>query len=134
MKTQPQIIMTDKDYGRLSQLLEQENSEETEKLWDEISRAQIVSQTEVPSDVVTMNSLVRVKDIQSGKERDLIIVYPNQADVYLGKISILVPIGIALIGLRVGQSIDLVVPNGKTKRVQVTEVSYQPEAHKAYSL
>jgi regulator of nucleoside diphosphate kinase len=134
MKLQPKIIMTDKDHGRLSQLLEQKKFEDTEKLWEEISRAQIVSQNEVPKDVVTMNSLVRVKDVQSGKERDLLIVYPNQANVDLGKISILTPVGIALIGLRVGQSIDMVVPNGKTKQIQVVEVSYQPEAHGIYAL
>lgn len=134
MQMQPKLILTDKDYERISSLLIQKDSEEVDRLWEELSRAQIISQNEIPKDVVTMNSMVRIRDVPTGEEKEIILVYPNQADINLGKISILAPIGMALIGLRAGQSITWVVPNGSTRQVEVVEVAYQPEAHGVFEL
>ncbi len=83
--------------------------------------------------VVTMNSIVTFEDIASGYKRTVRLVYPEHADSSWDRVSILSPLGSALLGLRVGQEFDWILPQGK-RRVRILEVPYQPEASGDFSL
>jgi regulator of nucleoside diphosphate kinase len=122
------IIITDVDLQRLLPVLVDHDTPAAESLDHELHRATIVSQNAVPPDVVTMNSEVTYEDRETAVRRTVRIVYPHDANPSEGKISVLAPIGSALLGLRVGQSIEWPVANAK-KRVRVVEVRYQPEAN-----
>jgi regulator of nucleoside diphosphate kinase len=74
-----------------------------------------------------MNSKVRVRDMQSGEVKDYTLVFPHQADVTEDRISVLAPIGTALLGYKAGDVIELSVPDG-TRVLKVESVLYQPEA------
>ena len=93
----------------------------------QLERAEVVAPAEIPADVVTMNSQVRVRDLGSGKVTVYTLVFPRDADFSRNRISILAPIGTALLGLRVGDVIEWKVPAG-TRRLKVESVLYQPEA------
>ena len=121
------IIITDIDLQRLLPVLDQLDTPAAESLDAELQRARIVKQHAVPSDVVTMNSEVVYEDCASLVRRTVRIVYPRDVDATRHWVSVLAPIGSALLGLRVGQTIEWQVPSG-TKRVRVVEVRYQPEA------
>ena len=75
-----------------------------------------------------MNSRVVFEDETTAQRREVTLVYPGKADINAGKISILVPVGTALLGLRAGQSIDWELPGGQKRRYRIIEVPYQPEA------
>jgi regulator of nucleoside diphosphate kinase len=128
MKNSDNVILTKADYEKLSSLLMSAKPEIAELLEEELGRASIVSDGELPRDVVSMNSKVSFKDLDTGKELIITLVYPHDADIGENKISILAPIGAALIGLRVGQVIRWPVPSGKEKRLQVVAVLFQPES------
>ncbi len=127
------IHITDFDMQRLRQLLEgtkawsERDRNFLEHLEEELDRAIIIPSREIPSDVVTMNSEVRMKDMDSGKEMTFRLVFPGDADYEKGKLSILAPIGTALIGYRKGDTIAWKVPVG-LRRLRILEVVYQPEA------
>lgn len=121
------ILITDVDLERLRPVIDQHDSPASDSLDAELRRATIVPQRQVPADVVTMNSEVVYEDCATSAKRVVRVVYPKDADASAGKISVLAPIGSALLGLRVGQSIEWQVPTGK-KRVRVVELKYQPEA------
>ena len=123
----PHIVITDVDLERLLPVLDQNDTPESESLEAELHRAIIVPQAEVPPDVVTMNSDVVYEDVATGARRSIRVVFPKDADAGSGCVSVLAPIGAALLGLRVGQVIDWMVPNG-VKRIRVAELRYQPEA------
>lgn len=127
--TQPtQLLITDQDYERLALLVHHAETKSSAALEEELSRAKIVSQKEIPSDVVTMNSKIKFIDLDSKKESEITLVYPKDADVTKSRVSILAPVGIALIGLRKDQFIDWPMPNGQSRRLQVTGIIYQPES------
>ena len=127
------IYITDSDMQRLRKLLEgahrwnQRDREYLEDLEDELDRAVPVSSRKVPPDIVTMNSEIRVKDLNTGKEMTIQLVFPSEADYEQGKISIMAPIGTALIGYGVGEVVEWKVPAG-IRRLKIEEVLYQPEA------
>jgi len=112
------IILSDKDYARLTMLANDE------LLGDELSRAIVVSADQVPDDVVKMNSRVIYVDESSGISREVELSFPEGADYKFGKISILSPVGSALLGLRVGQAIDWPFPNGQSRRLKVLSVTH----------
>lgn len=128
----PSIYLTQADLDRLSDLLEAyaagPKGRRFEKLEDELARAKVVSADEIPKDVVTMNSRILFEDETTGERHEVSLVYPNEADISAGRISVLVPVGTALLGLRVGQSIDWELPNVQKRRYRVIAVPYQPEA------
>jgi regulator of nucleoside diphosphate kinase len=127
----PEIIVTDLDVERLQRLLDTlppRAREAAQALETELARAQVVAPTAVPKDVVTMNSRVRFEELESGKLGEASLVYPHDSDINNGSISVLAPVGMALLGLRAGQSIDWPMPTGRCKRIRVREVTYQPEA------
>lgn len=127
--TQPtQLLITDQDYERLALLVQHAETKSSASLEEELARAKVVSQKEIPNDVVTMNSKIKFIDLDSKKISEITLVYPKDADVTKNRVSILAPVGIALIGLRKGQFIDWPMPNGQSRRLQVTEILYQPES------
>lgn len=81
-----------------------------------------------PGNVVTMNSRVVFKDEETSESREVSLVYPKDSDPQQGRISVFAPVGAALLGLSVGQTIDWPLPQGRLKRYRVVEVVYQPEA------
>lgn len=127
MTERPSLCLTQDDLERLSQLLEAQGSRFA-KLEGELARAMVVPRAEIPRDVVTMNSRVVFENETTGERREVTLVYPREADIDAGKISVLVPVGTALLGLRVGQSIDWELPSGEKHRYRVIEVPYQPES------
>src|SRR5687768_76358 len=98
-----------------------------EELDEELDRAEIVKPEEIPTDVITMNSTFRLTNLDSGGEDVYTLVFPGKADSTTGKISILAPVGTAVLGYRVGDIVEWKVPPG-VKRLRVEEVVYQPEA------
>jgi regulator of nucleoside diphosphate kinase len=124
----PQIYLTQNDADRLLKLVEAQPGKRFGKLESELVRANVVSRERIPEDVVTMNSRVIFENETTGERREVTLVYPGSADIDVGKISVLVPIGTALLGLRVGQSIDWELPGGETQRYRIVDVPFQPEA------
>ena len=99
-----------------------------ELLDGELSRARVVPPAEVPPDVVTMNSRLRYVNHATGGSRTVTLVYPSEANFEAGRLSILTPVGCALLGLAVGQAIDWTMPNRQLRKFVVEELLYQPEA------
>ena len=126
----PALTMTTHDARRLEALLQSATGSASPMaalLEEELLRAQLVEPSDISSDVVTMNSRVVCKDEVSGKQHEIELVYPHEADVEQGRISVLAPVGAALLGLSVGHAIDWPVPGSRTTRVRVMDVPFQPE-------
>jgi regulator of nucleoside diphosphate kinase len=131
MNDETNITVTEQDYEKLSLLLLHTN---TELLEEELSRATIVPQKEISRDIVTMNSTVRFIDEETMRQSELTLVYPKDADVEKMKVSVLAPVGTALLGLRIGQSIQWPMPNGKKRTLKVLSIIFQPEATEHWEL
>ncbi|AYC35162.1 nucleoside diphosphate kinase regulator [Pseudomonas cavernae] len=133
MSNTTSITITRLDLQRLERLLDslEEFGPGALALEQELARAQVVGLDEVPAGVVTMNSRVYCRDDNSGREYHLTLVYPQDAGGE-GTVSILAPVGSALLGLSVGQHIDWPGPAGKTIRLTLLDVEYQPEAAGEY--
>ena len=127
------LVITDHDLQRLLPILEQSDTPASELLDGELHRATIVEQRTVSPDVVTMNSEVVYEDFATGLRRTVRLVYPKDADASRGWVSVLAPIGSALLGLQVGQAIEWQLPSGR-KEVFVVEIRYQPEARGDFHL
>lgn len=129
--TQPNIIVTSSDLERLEYLLSNTAAGDlpgVDSLWKELERAEVVSPADVPAGVVTMNSTVQFVEEGSGKVHEMTLVYPQDIDGTPGKVSILAPVGSALLGLSEGQTIEWSRPGGGIIRLRVDRVIYQPEA------
>ena len=103
-----------------------------QKLIGELERANIVAPQDVPGDVITMNSTATLLDTQTGERMDFTLVYPNQADVRQGKISVLAPVGTAMLGYRVGDIFEWDTPGGQ-RVLRVEKIIAQPEASGDYA-
>ncbi|HOW55239.1 MAG TPA: nucleoside diphosphate kinase regulator [Syntrophorhabdaceae bacterium] len=126
-----QIYITQHDMERLRALMEV-YAENTELLEEMLDKARIVLPKDIPHNVVTMNSTVRVKDIDTGEERTFTLVFPgNKAGN--DAVSILAPAGTALIGSREKDIVERQVPAGK-KRMEILEIIYQPEREGKYDI
>lgn len=125
MLAQDSIILTKTDFHKILSLLNLAPSSIGQLLEEELGRALLVSDDELPDNVVGMNSLVRFEYLDDAKQSSITLVYPLDANIEENKISILTPIGSALIGLRVGQVIRWPFPNGKEKQLKVLSVSSQ---------
>ncbi|MCG2576195.1 nucleoside diphosphate kinase regulator [Dechloromonas sp. XY25] len=113
---QPLILGAD-DYARLCQYTL------SDELTDELDRAIVVQMEHVPGDVVTMHSRCTYIDQRNGAQREIELVYPGEADPATGKISVLAPVGSALIGLSVGHEICWDFPDGSVRRLKVAHVT-----------
>lgn len=130
MEQRPPITITSLDAARLERMLDSLSSNEfsdRDDLENELDRAHIVQPAEMPPDIVTMNSTVTFRVESSDKEFSLTLVYPNEADDSTKKISILAPVGSALLGLREGDQISWPKPGGGSLLVGILKVEYQPE-------
>jgi regulator of nucleoside diphosphate kinase len=140
MGKQTNIYITKPDYERLIKLIEiareresDANREYVDRLEEELDRAELVQQSDIPADVITMRSTVRLKDLDTSEEMIYRLVFPTEANYDEGKISILAPIGTAMLGYRRGDMIEWQVPSG-VRRLSVKEVLYQPESKGEYHL
>jgi regulator of nucleoside diphosphate kinase len=133
------IYITKFDLARLKELVDvgitfkERDREYLERLQNELDRAHIVDPTAIPHNVVTMNSRVRFKDMETGDEKSYTLVFPSDADIEKNRISILAPIGTAILGYRAGDTVNWLVPAG-TRKVRILEILYQPEAAGRYDL
>jgi regulator of nucleoside diphosphate kinase len=128
------IYITEFDSRRLRELIDaaaefgdKRTLQYLNELSDELDRAELVRPEEIPNDVITMNSTFRLQDLDNGGEAVYSLVFPADADSLRGKISVLAPIGTAVLGYRVGDTVEWDVPAG-LKRLIVREIVYQPEA------
>jgi regulator of nucleoside diphosphate kinase len=124
------IVVTSRDLERLEKLLESLPADSfpgKSALEAELQRAEVVDPERIPPDVVTMNSTVRFTFKESGEEFRLTLVYPRDAQGEPDRVSILAPVGSALLGLAVGDEIQWPRPGGGMATVSVVDVLYQPE-------
>ena len=130
----PPITLSSLDVERIERLLEDAAFRAfpgRDQLEAEIGRAQVVDPKEIPAGIVTMNSRVRFAEEDSGREHELELVYPRDAHGE-GKVSVFAPVGSALLGLSIGQDIAWPLPGGRTGRLRIIAVTYQPEAAGEY--
>ncbi|MBM6581724.1 nucleoside diphosphate kinase regulator [Microvirga sp. BT689] len=121
----PRITLTAHDHGKLSVLANaaaHTMPEVAAELADELDRAHVLAAGRHPVDTVCMGCEVDFRDDVTGRVQTVTLVYPNEADISKGRISVLTPIGTALIGLPVGKSIDWTTRTGVTKRLTVMQV------------
>ena len=128
-RRKPAITITRGDHARLSRLVDSlPESAVAEELALELDRARLVSD-ENPNAMVRIGSTLRYST-DTGEDRTVTLVYPGEADIAEGRISILTPIGVALLGLSAGQSIDWKSRDGRRHRLTVDHVeAYQPQVH-----
>lgn len=130
----PPITISSLDLERIEELLASASFRKLpglDALLGELNRAKVVDPEEVPADLVTMNSTVVVLDEESNLQSELTLVYPNSPQP-ANPVSVLAPVGSALLGLSVGQSISWPLPNGRELRLRVLDIKSQPEASGLY--
>ncbi|MFP5441720.1 MAG: nucleoside diphosphate kinase regulator [Gammaproteobacteria bacterium] len=130
MNNRPAITVSSLDLERLERLLEsqpQHAGGQSELLAAELARANVLAPASMPADVVTMNSRVRFAVQPAGREYEMTLVYPRDADGSADKVSVLAPVGAAMLGLKVGDHMSWPAPGGATIDVRIVEVLYQPE-------
>lgn len=119
------IILSRADYERLSALVSSRQAADTwPELVSELDRAEVVDAGHVPDTAVAMGSAVEYRDEVTGQRRRVVLVFPGQQDIAAGRISILTPIGTALIGLRVGDQAEWQTRNGEWKRLSILRVDH----------
>lgn len=127
------IYITQEDARRLNELLRQQRSsnnkdrENLRVLAFELSRATLIAPDRVMPDVVTMDSRVLVEDLADGQTQEVTLVFPEEADAVEGRISVVAPMGVALLGCRNNQTVEFAVPRG-TRTLRIKQILYQPEA------
>lgn len=127
------IQITQADMEKLERMVEARRNtsvrdqENLAMLAQELERAEIVHSNNISTDAVTMDSHVLVRDLKTGIESTYALVFPADADITQGKISILAPIAIGLLGYREGDEVDWPTPGG-WRRLKIIKVLYQPEA------
>lgn len=120
--TEKPVIIKEEDYQRLKAYIFNEPGREDEMtLSNELRRAEIVSKAAFPPDTIGLNSKVTILDTETGKTREIILVLPDNANIQNNMISILTPIGAALIGFRKGEEVVWKVPAG-LKRFRIVNV------------
>jgi regulator of nucleoside diphosphate kinase len=135
MSNTPNIVISKLDLQRLDKILDPMKYplDSLETLENEIARARIVSHKRIPANVVTMNSKVQVLDETTGREFFVTLVYPKDAGG-TETVSILAPVGMALLGLKTGQSIEWTSPQCRPLKLKVLDIPFQPEANLEYDL
>lgn len=131
--TEQTIIMTWPDHAKLTELVERHrykkeeyDSDAVKRLAAELAKATLVASEDIPSDVITMNSTVRVRDLDTDEVMTFALAWPDTASSANGHINVLAPLGMALLGSRVGENVEWPVPDG-VRRLSVEKVLYQPE-------
>ena len=133
------LHITRQDHRRLTDMLEEalaRKSRDTaflKELASELAQADAVDPQDVPADVITMNSRVVMKDVASGELMEYTLVFPEQADVEKGRLSVVSPIGTAILGYSKGDLITWQTPGGP-REIEIVDIPYQPEAAGDYNL
>lgn len=133
------IYLTEFDKKRLSRLIEDpkrfkgRDRDQILILQNELERGEIVDSKDMPDNVITMNSKVMIQDLDTREEMVYTLVFPAFSKVEEGKLSIVSPLGIALIGFSVGDTIEWNLPGG-VRKLYVKEILYQPESAGDYNL
>lgn len=122
LPNQEDLIVSLGDFVRLQKLVVDH------ALAEELERAIVVPPDRIPKNLVTMHSRLIYSDESTGTTREVELVYPDEAVPMAGRISVLAPVGCALLGLSVGQSIDWNFPNGEVHRLKVERVLFQPQS------
>ncbi|RNF86407.1 nucleoside diphosphate kinase regulator [Lysobacter psychrotolerans] len=124
----PPLLVSRLDCERIEALLEKPSTRDidTKALQAELARAEIVEPAQMPADVIAMNSTARFRDETSGEEHELTLVFPHETDGSAEKVSILAPVGSALLGLRAGATIAWPVPGGRTIQLRVLSIRHRP--------
>lgn len=116
------LMMTEKDFTRIKHYITAQKLKDFDDLEYELERARIIKEAEVPNDLVIMNSKVRYLNLETNKESEITIVYPKDANLSEGRVSVLASLGSALIGLREGETIDWTFPDDNSRRLKVIKV------------
>jgi regulator of nucleoside diphosphate kinase len=133
------IYITEYDMTRLEEVLAiaaknaKRDFKHLEGLTKELMKAEIVDSTEIPPNVITMNSKVLLDDLENNQRKEYILVFPKEADIEQNKVSVLSPLGTAMIGCRVGHILRVKTPTGE-RRMKVQKILYQPEKAGDYHL
>ena len=133
------IHITRYDMDRLTELIDglrlspKANQAHLDLLEKELYRAVLVDPQQIPHDVITMNSKVIITDTESGEKTTYTLVFPSAANISENKLSIMAPLGMALLGYRTGNIIEWPVPSG-VRKLKVDKIIYQPEASGDYHL
>ena len=133
-----ELLITEADFDRLKHLVESPRFRVSHAmliptLREGLERCRVVEPDRVPTGVVTMHSKVSVRDLKAGESEIYTLVFPDDADINDGKLSVLAPLGTALLGARAGQVVEFAAPGG-TRWLKVENVLYQPEAAGHYHL
>ena len=133
------IFITRQDRERLTTMLDEalaakhRDAASLKELAHELAIAQIVDPQDVPADIVTMNSRVVVQDVETGESSEYVLVFPEQADVAEGRLSVVSPIGTAILGYAKGDVLTWQTPGGPRK-IKIAAIPYQPEAAGDFNL
>jgi regulator of nucleoside diphosphate kinase len=133
LKVMNKLIVNRLDYARIRKCISDAKQfksitdVEAERLMKELDSARILEPENIPSNVVTMNSIVKLSFVKTNKQVQFQIVHPDKANIKENKISIFSPIATALIGYKINDEIEWIVPAGLTK-LRIDEIIYQPEA------
>jgi regulator of nucleoside diphosphate kinase len=133
------IFITENDHRRLTTLLEEAQSfndrdrDDLKSLKAELGTAKVVESREIPPTIITMNSKLRFVDLEDQSETTVTLVFPSDANIDEGKMSVLSPIGTALLGYAKGDTLKWAVPAG-LRRIKIQDILYQPEAAGDYHL
>jgi len=127
-----ELLITESDFDRLRHLVESPRYRVSHALLipalrNGLARCRVVEPGEVPGGVVTMHSVVAVRDLKADERETYTLVFPDDADIDQGRLSVLAPLGTALLGARAGDVVEFAAPAG-TRRLKVEKVLYQPEA------
>lgn len=127
------IFITEFDKTRLMELLGvagdfgRRDRKDLDALAEEMKKAQVVASKEIPPDTVTMNSKVVLRDLETNEKMTYVLVFPKDADIDTGRISVLAPVGTSILGYAKGDVVEWAVPSG-IRRLRIEKVLYQPEA------
>lgn len=120
--TNSPITVRESDYRRLQAAIEHHDSPQADALDEELARADTVPDQELPEGIVNMHSRVTFEDIDTRQETTVMLVYPQEANVDKMRVSVLTPVGSALIGLALGGEIEWPLPSGRMRRLRIKSV------------
>lgn len=135
MGQRPPITINRLDAERIQRLIDNASDKDlmvAELLDEELSRGQVLDPEDIPDDVVSMNSQIRFTDLTRGRQMIRTLVYPHALESVEDGISVMAPIGAALIGLKVGDVIEWPLPNQTEVRLRIDAIFWQPEREKQF--